>query len=253
MYSYAIHLVLYGTNNCYYRLLLVFSCRRASGDGGLGELLKLEPIKECSHSPPKVKQSATSTSLPIFSSSSSSLLSPNSSPSKETADSITCSSGVRNEAVIKSPTRALAGQLSRNLSIKSPLLSSSSQSEPKLTALPKHMQVQGRAAGSKVCKTSSLLTSAMRFHSGNDGLNSILDGSPDPIPGKCTCTCRHTVYTCMWVHCVHVQCTCGLLLLLPKEYTTCMLCIEMITLKTASTCGYMYVVHDLLYIHACTH
>ena len=83
----------------------------------------------------------------------------------------------------KSPTGVLAGDLSRNLSIKSPSLQT-----PKLTALPKHMQVAqlGSKAelGRNCFKGSSLLTStAMRFQSGNDGLNSILDGSPDPIPG----------------------------------------------------------------------
>ena len=78
-------------------------------------------------------------------------------------------------------TGVLASDLDRNLAIKSPL-----QPAPKLTALPRHMVVA--QMGSKVvrCKGNSLLTStAMRFQSGNDGLNSILDGSPDPIPGKC--------------------------------------------------------------------
>ena len=81
----------------------------------------------------------------------------------------------------KSPTGVLASDLDRNLAIKSPL-----QPAPKLTALPRHMVVA--QMGSKVvrCKGNSLLTStAMRFQSGNDGLNSILDGSPDPIPSKC--------------------------------------------------------------------
>ena len=87
--------------------------------------------------------------------------------------------GVRE--TFKSPTGVLASDLDRNLSIKSPL-----QPAPKLTALPRHMVVA--QMGSKVvrCKGNSLLTStAMRFQSGNDGLNSILDGSPDPIPSKC--------------------------------------------------------------------
>ena len=85
--------------------------------------------------------------------------------------------GVRE--AFKSPTGVLASDLDKKLSIKSPL-----QLAPKLMALPRHMVVA--QMGSKVvrCKGNSLLTSTtMRFQSGNDGLNSILDGSPDPIPG----------------------------------------------------------------------
>lgn len=97
--------------------------------------------------------------------------------------------------MMKSPTGALAGQLSRNLLIKSPV-----SHQTRLTALPQHMQVvrgataKGKGVGSKVCKTSSLLASAMRFNSGNDGLNSILDGSPDPIPGTAAVHARVYLY-----------------------------------------------------------
>ena len=95
----------------------------------------------------------------------------------------------------KSPTGILAGDLGRNLSIMSP---PALQATNKLTALPKHMQVV--QLGSKVVRSkgSSLLTStAMRFHSGNDGLNSILDGSPDPIPGiHCACSYNYALQCC---------------------------------------------------------
>ena len=101
--------------------------------------------------------------------------------------------GVRE--TFKSPTGVLASDLDRNLAIKSPL-----QPAPQLTALPKHMVVA--QMGSKVvrCKGNSLLTStAMRFQSGNDGLNSILDGSPDLIPGT---NCMGLQYY-PWL-CIHV-------------------------------------------------
>ena len=136
---------------------------RASGDGGLGDLLKLSPLKEASHSPPSLKETTTATSL-----------SPSSSSTLPNAPA-TLADGPST----KSPTSALANHLIKNLSIKSPPISLQS----KLSALPKHLQVSTVKGGSKVCKTSSLLASAMKFHSDNDGLNSILDGSPDPIPG----------------------------------------------------------------------
>ena len=137
----------------------------------MGELLKLEPIKESSHSPPSARRSPNPTSSP-----GSSLHSPDLTGLSSLREAER-GKGMRD--CFKSPTGVLASDLSRTLSIKSP-----SSQRPKLTALPKHMQVaQPGRSGSKVCKTSSLLTSAMRFQSGNDGLNSILDGSPDPIPG----------------------------------------------------------------------
>ena len=144
---------------------------RAGGDGGLGELLKLEPIKEASHSPPSIKN----TTKPTTSTTADSPPSHIQSTIQKKSD---IAVGVKE--TFKSPTGILAGDLGRNLSIKSPPIQT-----PKLMALPKHMQAA--QLGSKVvrCKGSSLLTStAMRFQSGNDGLNSILDGSPDPIPGK---------------------------------------------------------------------
>ena len=169
-----------------------FYLYRAGGDGGLGELLKLEPIKEASHSPPSIKnitKPTTSTTDPHTHTHDPSSLSSQKHCS-EFVPQMTDKAPQKKENVIseakntfKSPTGILAGDLGRNLSIKSPLLQT-----PKLTALPKHMQMAqlGSKAGlGRSCsKGSSLLTStAMRFQSGNDGLNSILDGSPDPIPG----------------------------------------------------------------------
>lgn len=153
---------------------------RAGGDGGLGELLKLEPIKEASHSPPSVKNSIikpTTSPPPTYESSTSSQN--HVEPVSQECDTAIQrmndrASGAKGS--FKSPTGILAGDLDKNLLIKSPPTQT-----PKLTALPKHMQ----AAKMVKCKGSSLLTStAMRFQSGNDGLNSILDRSPDPIPGK---------------------------------------------------------------------
>ena len=97
----------------------------------------------------------------------------------------------------KSPTGILAGDLGRNLSIMSP---PALQATNKLTALPKHMQVAQLGSKAVRSKGSSLLTStAMRFHSGNDGLNSILDGSPDPIPGMhCACGYMHCSAVYNW-------------------------------------------------------
>ena len=169
-----------------------FYLYRAGGDGGLGELLKLEPIKEASHSPPSIKnitKPMTSTTDPcthMHDPSSSSSQKHCSESTAQTTDKVAQKKeSITFEAknTFKSPTGVLAGDLGRNLSIKSPSLQT-----PKLTALPKHMQVAqlGLKAGlGRSCsKGSSLLTStAMRFQSGNDGLNSILDGSPDPIPG----------------------------------------------------------------------
>ena len=203
---------------------------RASGDGGLGELLKLEPIKESSLSPPPCVKGTLTTKSTTTTTSRNPTLSPTEkrevgvpvamnglrdilaikSPEIPIRGGASTTVGVGNGHVItvKSPTSALAGQLSRNLSIKSPVFNQS-----KLTALPKHMQAmvpaqlgvgggaagRGVGAGSKVCKTSSLLTSAMRFHSGNDGLNSILDGSPDPIPGAYTSSSHVLTCTCMYI------------------------------------------------------
>ena len=160
----------------------------------MGELLKLEPIKEASHSPPSIKnitkpttsttdpRTCTRTHDPSSSSSQkhcSKFVPPTTDKAPQKKENVT--SEAKN--TFKSPTGVLAGDLGRNLSIKSPSLQT-----PKLTALPKHMQVAqlGFKAGlGRSCfKGSSLLTStAMRFQSGNNGLNSILDGSPDPIPG----------------------------------------------------------------------
>ena len=184
---------------------------RAGGDGGLGELLKLEPIKEASHSPPPppgtkhtTKQTTSMTNPTTHDPSSSSqarneLVMQESGPAVQKKKDVT--SKVR--GTFKSPTGILAGDLGRNLSIMSP---PSLQASNKLTALPKHMQVAQLGSKAVRSKGSSLLTStAMRFHSGNDGLNSILDGSPDPIPGihyaygRMHCSARHTciiVYNC---------------------------------------------------------
>ena len=201
-------------------LHISYCLHRASSDGGLGELLKLEPIKESSLSPPpsvKATPIATSTAMTTSSLPSNTTTYPalereqvavkrgrhgctiKQSPEAVKGDihvrAVTGTTG-GSTLTVKSPTGALAGQLSRNLSIKSP--------ESRLSALPQHMQAvggvtaKGKGAGSKVCKTSSLLTSAMRFHSSNDGLNSILDGSPDPIPGT------GAVHTCILSR-VHVH------------------------------------------------
>jgi hypothetical protein len=193
---------------------------RAGGDGGLGELLKLEPIKEASHSPPPPPPSAedttkqtTSTTNPtgppptngpnnICTCSSSQKLTEVTMQESDQAVQIKEDVTTKGSDTFKSPTGVLAGDLGKNLSIMSPppLL----QTSNKLTALPKHMQVI--QLGSKAVvrsKGSSLLTStAMRFQSGNDGLNSILDGSPDPIPGI---HCGYNNITCtMYMHCSDV-------------------------------------------------
>ena len=143
----------------------------------MGELLKLELVKEASHSPPSIKNTSKPTS---------STTDPHthdtSSTSQNRSEPIVHKENVTSETreAFKSPTGILAGDLGRNLSIKSPPLQT-----PKLTALPKHMQVVQLGSKAVRSKGNSLLTStAMRFQSGNDGLNSILDGSPDPIPGK---------------------------------------------------------------------
>ena len=171
--------------------IVITICYRAGVDGGLGELLKLELIKEASHSPPSVKN----TTKPTTSAANSSPPPPSHNPStcsssrkhSESAAQDIDEAAQKNKNValevrgsFKSPTGVLASDLGRNLSILSPSLPA-----PKLTALPKHMQVQAQLGSKAVrCKGSSLLTStAMRFQSGNDGLNSILDGSPVPIPG----------------------------------------------------------------------
>ena len=183
---------------------LLYMCR-AGGDGGLGELLKLEPIKEASHSPPPpstkdtTKQTTSPTGPPptTHDPSSSSqthneLAMQESDPAVQKKEDVP--SKVRD--TFKSPTGVLAGDLGRNLSIMSPPL----QTTNKLTALPKHMQVVQLGSKAVRSKGSSLLTStAMRFQSGNDGLNSILDGSPDPIPGI---HCSYVHYSTIQLHTV---------------------------------------------------
>ena len=153
----------------------------------MGELLKLEPIKEASHSPPSIKNATkptTSVTDPHTRNTSSSSQEHSESASQKTdeatqkKENVTCTLEARE--TFKSPTGVLAGDLGRNLLIKSPSLPT-----PKLMALPKHMQVAQLGSKAVRSKGNSLLTStAMRFQSVNDGLNSILDGSPDPIPGK---------------------------------------------------------------------
>ena len=201
---------------------LLYCLHRASGDGGLGELLKLEPIKESSLSPPSsinatpisTSTTTTTSSLPsntTYSGHEGEQVSVEGrsydctikSPETVKGDLRTVTGTTDGSTLrIKSPTGALAGQLSRNLSMKSPV--------SRLSALPQHMQVvrrgtaKGVGSGSKVCKTNSLLTSAKRFHSNNDGLNSILDGSPDPIPG--TAAIVHSLFYMYVFTCI--LCTC---------------------------------------------
>lgn len=170
--------------------MMVIICHylcRASGDGGLEELLKLEPIEEASPFPPPGIKDTTKPTISSNDSTTQNLGSSSQNyyaPVTQDHDSATqmkdASGG--SKKTFKSPAGILAGNLNRNLSIKSPPLSSA-----KLTALPKH--IQAVQLGSKValrCKggNSLLSSTAMRFQSGNDGLNSILDGSPNPIPGE---------------------------------------------------------------------
>ena len=182
---------------------------RAGGDGGLGELLKLEPIKEASHSPPPppgtkdITKQTTSITNPTTHDPSSSSQTHNELAMQESGPAVQKTKDVTSKVrdTFKSPTGILAGDLGRNLSIMSP---PALQATNKLTALPKHMQVVQLGSKAVRSKGSSLLTStAMRFHSGNDGLNSILDGSPDPIPGiHCACSYNYALQcsTCIIVY-----------------------------------------------------
>ena len=77
-----------------------------------------------------------------------------------------------------SPGTSLAHSFTQSLSIQSPLLAG--------TRAP--------LQSSKVCSSKSLLSSARRCQPTNDGLNSILDGSPVPFPNQKTTkkVIRHT-------------------------------------------------------------